>query len=91
MTNKTSYDKAYRNLMNLDDSGEGNEKESFIYKISSKSAITQNNYGDISVREFPHCESKQMYNFFKNESLINKTIDLTDYNKTIFGEHIVNF
>jgi len=89
--NKTLYEKAYRNLMNLDDSGEGNEKESFIYKISSKNLIIENYFGDKSVREFPHCESKQIYNFFKDEDLIEKYINLTEYNKTNLGEHIINF
>ena len=87
----TLSEKAYINLMGLNESGEGEEKESFIYKLSSKESIRKNNFGDVCVRDFPHCESKQMYNFFKGEKLIEKELDFTEYNKTIFGEHIANF
>lgn len=84
-------EKAYRYLMNLNDEGEGNEKESIIYKISSKNSITINQYGDKCVREFPHCESKNMYNLFKGEKIIEKELDFTEENKKFFGDHIVNF
>jgi len=84
-------EKAYRYLMNLNDEGDGNEKESIIYKISSKNSIKINQYGDRCVREFPHCESKNMYTLFKGEKIIEKELDFTEENKKIFGEHIVNF
>lgn len=82
---------AYRNLMGLDLNGEGDVTVSFMYNISSKESIKKNNYGDVCVREFPHCESKKMYNFFKGEKILSKEIDFTEENKKIFGEHIKNF
>ena len=63
------HEKAYIKLMNLNENGDGDELTSFIYKISSKSNITTNNYGDISVRNFPHCESKHMFQIFKGSQL----------------------
>ena len=87
----SANEEAYRKLMGLDLSGNGNVKDSFIYKISSKESIKNNNFGDVCVREFPHCESKDMYNFFKGEKIISREIDFTEENKNIFGEHIKNF
>ena len=47
----TLSEKAYINLMGLNESGEGEEKESFIYKLSSKESIRKNNFGDVCVRD----------------------------------------
>lgn len=85
------HEKAYIKLMNLNENGDGDELTSFIYKISSKPNITTNNFGDISVRNFPHCESKHMFQIFKGSQLESRNIDLSEYNKKNLGEHISNF
>lgn len=87
----SANENAYRNLMGLDVNGEGDVKASFMYKISSKPSIKNNIFGDVCVREFPHCESKEMYNFFKGEKILLQEIDFTEENKKIFGNHITNF
>jgi hypothetical protein len=81
----TSINIGYENLVNYNNKYEG---ISLIKQLSNKDSIRINNFGDRCVREFPHCESPEMYKLFRDENLIKKDIDVTDIHVELFGEQI---